>query len=238
MAGLFGKTNASSQPPSNMPNSALLSRFLGSMGAQDGILSRFLPSRKMTTASTGTSGGSGMQTGPYQTPGTMPSAGPGPGPNGWWELPGSEPYRRSDVNSSLPIWQQLGYYDKQHWQEHGKPTESGIPLPSLTDPKTGIYHYELYTPEYQNALLKANHSNYLWRPTTSPPLDPLAAARANLALGPDVNTGYAVRGISRPIPWWMTGGSGVNPNATATPLWQSQGYASRQEWRQAGKPGR
>lgn len=170
-----------------------------------------------------------------------------PGGAPWWTQAGSEPYRKVDPNSSLPAWQQLGYYSKEQWQEHGKPTESGMALPSLTDPNTGIYHYELYTPEYQNALLRANQSNYLWRPTTSPPpfsFDQAAAAQANANPGTTIGQERPTRGAARPIPWWMTGGSGINPGAssgTGSPsgagaLWQLLGFGSKDDWRAAGKP--
>lgn len=32
-------------------------------------------------------------------------------------------------------------------------------MPSLTDPNTGIYHYELYTPEYEKAFLNSVYRN-------------------------------------------------------------------------------
>lgn len=169
----------------------------------------------------------------------------------WWNTtnPYGNAHKTIDPNSSLPVWQQLGFYDKNSWDQRGKPMESGMLMPSLTDPKTGIYHYELYTPEYEKAALAATQGNDLWRPPTYPgsgislsdprELANIAEWKANGgSFGPSISG----NGGPRPIPWWMTGGSGVNPagGSGSAPdfgptRWQNAGYGSKDEWRAAGK---
>ena len=193
----------------------------------------------------------GMQAAPIPSGGTSvadANARP-PGGAAWWNTDNQygNPHRTIDPNSSLPAWQQLGFYDKPSWEQRGKPTESGLQVPSLTDPKTGIYHWELYTPEWSQAFDKALQSNYQWRPKTYPgtPLgldDPrtLAQIAEWKANGGTSGPSIATPGPARPIPWWMTGGSGVNPaggSPSEPALWQDRGFASKADWRAANKPG-
>ena len=156
------------------------------------------------------------------------------------------PQRTVDPNSSLPIWQQLGYYDKANWENAGKPTQSGGAFPSLTDPNTGIYHYELYTPEYERAFTAAQNANNQWRPLTYPSTPSSGQVTYAYQHPNEENPPGFGRGASRPIPWWMTGGSGVNPAGgsaggsmpSAGPsLWQNLGFGSKADWRTANKPG-
>jgi len=175
--------------------------------------------------------GGRMRIGPYQPPASGSITGDSQNP-AWWYLPGSQRYRTLDPNSAEPPWKQLGFYSKDLWEQQGRPTETGLSRPSLTDPATGIYHYEKWTPEWSAAFLKANESNYRWRPTTEPP--PYSFIDPAKFWGPNATeTGDPKRGAARPIPPWMQGGSG----SLEQPLWLQLGFGSKDAWRAGGKPG-
>jgi len=172
-------------------------------------------------------------------------------------------YQKYDPSIAKPAWQQMGFMDERQWRDRGSPLEMGLDMPSLTDPATGIYHSELYTPEYEKAYLQSQNSNYRSNPGGRWHAEPIAGSGH---VGPNGLTwdyteepawqrmgfgnkfGWRSSGMPSqypPLPTADTPGFGPAPMPPAgapmpgaAPLWQTGGFGSRQDWRAAGKPGR